>query len=308
MPQDTTILTHLLNLFRDAFTMGSARLIPEAWWMLTGFITLEVLLAGIWSLWQRDAQILVTLVAKVVTCVVLGWFITNWPMLTRAFLRSFMLIGLQAGDNAISETDLTDPGNLALYGMSVTAVVFAHLKSYTGMDALYNIVEILFTGGAALLVVITYFVLGIWVFLILLEFYAVTAFSIFLLPFGMFSKTAFLAEKTFAQVCVSAVQVLALSFVTSTTLPLLMRLQTRINPDFRDVMILLLGAFAMCALAWRANKLALAIAYGAPQLTMQDLTRAIQTTITTVQTLGAGATGLRDGLHAGAHYLTRRRT
>jgi type IV secretion system protein TrbL len=306
MPQDTTILTVLLNIFRDAFTTGSARIAPEALWLLITFFQLEIVLLGLWYLFTRD-MVVVALLTKVVTCVVFGWFISNWPSLTRTFLRSFMLIGLQAGDNAISETDLTDPGNLALYGMSVTAVVFQHLKNYTGMDALYNIVEILFTGVAAWLVVITYFVLGIWMFLVLLEFYAVTAFSIFLLPFGMFSKTAFLAEKTFAQVCVSAVQVLALSFVTSTTLPLLVRLQTGLNPDFHAVMILLLGAFAMCALAWRANKLALAIAYGAPQLTIHDVTRAMQTTITTIQTLGAGAVGLRDSLHAGAGYLTRRR-
>src|SRR5262249_41830880 len=148
---------------------------------------------GCWWLYSHDTS-MALFISKILAFVVLAWLIQQWPTLTKTLIRSFIQVGIKAGGDAISETDLTNPGNLAAYGLSVTAVIFQHLRDYAGLAVIYNLVEILFSGFAALCVVLAYFVLAIWLFITLLEFYATTAISLILLPFCIFKWTAFLAE------------------------------------------------------------------------------------------------------------------
>src|SRR5438093_6443794 len=126
MPQDTTILTVLLQKFIFVFTAGAARLAPDALMILQALATIELTVMAIWFVATKEIDV-IPLALKVAGVAIFAWLILQWPSLTKTLLRFFVRAGLLAGGDAVSETDFTDPGNIALYGLSVTAVVFAHI-------------------------------------------------------------------------------------------------------------------------------------------------------------------------------------
>lgn len=303
LPRDMGFLTALLQALIQSFTLGQASLVPELMGLLTLLTTLEVLVAGCWYLYSRDID-LGSLAMKLAGITVLGWIITEWPRLVRVVVKTFIYFGLRAGGDAISETDFTDPSNILWYGMSVAVVVTTHLGQYTGLEAVYNAVEVLTSLPMGIVVMVLYFALAVWIFVILLEFYACTAFAVVLLPFGAFRLTAFLAEKTFAYLAAAGIQVMALAFITASILPVMVRLQGGMHPTFADLALQLGGVLALCFMAWRVNKFAATITQGSPQLTIHDVGRAARTAATVVTTIGTVAA---SAVGSAANSAQRRR-
>jgi type IV secretion system protein TrbL len=316
MPTDVGLLTYLLRAFIQTFTLGSALVISDALALLAALTGLQILLMGIWWLGSRQIDFW-GLVLKVVGVNVLAWIITSWASLTRMVLNTFIYFGLKAGGDVISQTDFTNPSNIAQYGMNLAVVVNAHLSGpdYLGMGAVYNLREIFMSGVLGLGITVMYFVLACWIFIVLLEFYGTTAFAVVLIPWGAFEKTAFLAEKTFAWLCASGIQIMGLAFVTSVILPVMVRLQGGMHPTLGDLLTQLLGALALGLLAFRIHKFAHAITSGSPQLTLNDVAQIIQTTIATVNQAATTAVGTREAMRtitsqaasAASHLLGRRR-
>ena len=318
MPNDVNLLTFLLQKFIQAFTLSSAAVIPEALALLGLLAGLEILLLGIWWLYSRQIEF-GTLVAKVLGVNILAWIITGWASLIKTVANSFIVLGLKAGGDSITQTDFTDPSNIAQFGMNVAVMVNAHLSGpdYTGWGALWNIREILVSGWLGIVIAVFYFCLAVWIFIVLLEFYGTTAFSVVLIPWGAFKFTAFLAEKTFASLCASGIQVMALAFVTGVSLPVMVSLGATMgmHPRLSDLLTQLLGILALLGLAWRIHKIAHNITSGSPQLTLNDVAQVVQTTVTSLQHVGAVGGGIRETVrdiassaaHAANHLTERRR-
>jgi type IV secretion system protein TrbL len=308
MPNDPSLLTALLTKFLFVFQGGQQRLVGDALTLLQALAALEIALLGLWYCVTKQLD-LVALLSKVLLIVGFGVLVVQWPLLTKTLAKGFVTAGLKAGGDAISETNFTDPGDIAQYGMSVTAVVFAHIRDYGFTDTLKNFPDVLFSGFAALAVVLSYFVLGIWVFIVTLEFYGAAALATILLPFGVCKWTAFLAEKAIASVAAYGVQLLFLAFILSAALPVLVGLQSGMNPDFAAVLRMLLGALTLLFLSWRAGRWAGAILQGAPQFTVQDVLAFSQRTITNTMAVGAQVLGGSAGITGAARsaYRTIRR-
>jgi type IV secretion system protein TrbL len=316
MPQNVGLLTFLLRRFIQAFTFGLADIIPEALGLLGLLTGLEILLMGIWWLYSRQMD-LGGLVAKVIGVNVLAWIITSWASLTKMLVNTFIQWGLKAGGGTISQADFTDPSNIAQYGMNVAAVINTHLSQpeFTGTGAIMNFWVIMSSGWLGMGIALLYFGLAVWIFIVLLEFYGSTAFSVVLVPWGAFKYTAFLAEKTFAALCACGIQVMALAFVTSVVLPVMVGLQGGMHPTLGDILTQLLGVLALIGLAWRIHKIAHVITSGSPQLTMNDVGQIVQTTVATLSQTASTAVGIRESMRhvtsgaasAASNLLARRR-
>jgi P-type conjugative transfer protein TrbL len=302
MPQDIGFLTFLLQKLVQAFTLGIAQGITQAMGLLSVLTGLEILLMGIWFLFGRQID-LGHLVARVVGITVLGWIVTGWQSLTKLVIDTFIQFGLAAGGGGISQADFTDPSNIAQYGMSVAAVINQHLSGpdYQGMGAIYNLKEILLSGWLSIGIAVLYLILAAWIFVILLEFYGTVAFSVVLVPFGALRHTAFLAEKTFAALCASGVQVMALAFVTSVILPVMVALQGGLHPTLGDILVQLGGVIALGLLAWRINRFANVLTSGHPQLTPHDVANIAQSVASSITQAASGAVSLRTTMHHIAH-------
>lgn len=273
-------MTTLLNTFRDVFTLGLTQIIPDALVILGLLLVIELSWLGLWSALGGELNI-VALASKAIGAIIVGYLIEHWAGLTRTLIRVFIAVGLKAGGDAISVTDFTDPGNIALFGIATTATFFAHIMEYSAVDAVKNLPELLLGVPIGLLILVAYFLLAIWIFITQLEFYAHATLTLILLPFGIHSKVAFLAEKAISVIFASAVRLFVLAFITSVTLPVMQRTQVGggLNPSLKTLTVQLLAAGALVLLAWRADKSAQALVQGAPQLHSADVQQVVRTSV-----------------------------
>jgi type IV secretion system protein TrbL len=282
---EPTVLTSLLKSFSFTFTSGGARIVPDALVLLGLIAIVELALIGLWWAWGTERD-LTGLVVKIIAIGCVAVLIKQWHMLTHLLVDGFIQIGLKAGGDVISLSDFTDPGNIAAYGFSVTGALFTRLLDYTGWDAMKNLPEIILGAPVSLLIILAYFGLAVWIFVTLIDFYAHAAITTILLPFAINAKVAFVAEKAIAAIFASGVRLLVLSFITAATLPVLVAQQPGLNPTIRSMLGQLLGAFAVCVLAWRADKSAQGLLHGAPNLAIADVARFATTTFANIKNLG----------------------
>ena len=293
MGVDPGIMTQLLKSFVFTFSSGGARLVPDALLILGLLAVIELALVGLWLTWG-EGQSVAGAIVKLVGIAFVAVLIQKWAWLTKVVIDGFIGLGLKAGGDLISITDFTDPGNIAAYGFSVTGTIFDRLMSYTGWQAIQNIPEIVLAGPIALLIVAAYFALAIWIFVTLIEFYAHAAITTVLLPFAISPKVAFLAEKSIAVIFASGMRLLVLSFITAATLPILVAQQPGLNPSLKSILGQLLGAAAICCLAWRADKSSQALLHGAPRLTIQDVVQFAQSARSVAGSMGGAAHAARE--------------
>lgn len=297
-------LTKILGTFLGKFADGGARLQPEALWLLATFFSIELVIVGIWFMFRRELDWW-ALVQKVITAGIFTWLIKDWSTITRLLAKGFIQAGLLVGgDGVVSYTDFTDPDNIASYGLSVTAVLMQHLSGpdYTGLNAVKNLLEIVLSGLTAWTVVLVYIGIGVWVFLTLLEFYLSSAITIILLPWGMLTKTAFLAEKAIAYVFASGIRLLVLATIFGAVLPVMftaqqgLTVQGGIAVSLKAAMNMLGTALALGFLSWRANSIAQGFVHGSPALALSDATQAFQVVTRHLTSLGSVLQGLAHTL------------
>ena len=281
MPQDAGILTELLGVFLGLFTAGLARTIPDALDLLRWLAVIEIAMLAI--RWGATRQIEAFALAMLIAGVsVVQWMILQWPSLLKWAMNTFVGVGLKAGGDALSVTDFTDPANIANYGLSVTAVIFARLKDYSGISAVLNIPEVFLSGLSAWCVVITYFALACWAFLVIVGFYASGTLAIVLLPFAIFRWGTWLAEKALGFVAAAAIQAMSLAFILSLALPALIRYQPGMNPTLRECFMMLLVAMVLSFMAAGGAAFGFALIHGAPQLSLGQATQYVSNAMSSV--------------------------
>lgn len=112
---------------------------------------------------------------------------------------------------------------------------------------------------AFLVVVIAFFVLAVQLFVTLIEFKLTTLAGFVLVPFGLFGKTAFLAERVLGNVIASGVKVLVLAVIVgigSTLFDSFTREFAGAAPTLEDVLAIALAALTLNGLSpspWRGS-------------------------------------------------------
>ncbi len=279
-------LTAVLNSFISTFTLGITRVTPDALQLLRWIVTIELAFMGLWIALGHLNELSMAIVTVALKLTFYAWMVTQWQMLTRLLVRAFILMGLTASGNVIQETTFTNPSALVDTGLAATALVYNRIFSYSGFKAIYYLPDIFITGLVATLLMIAFGVFAIQVFVTLLEFYALSSVIIVLIPFGFTRWTSFVAEKAIALVWAYALKLLILSFITGVALPHIVTMSPEgIEPKFDQLIKLGITAWALVILAWRAPLMAQGLLSGAPQLTAETVTRAMQSSVRTVQNM-----------------------
>ncbi|WP_049232963.1 type IV secretion system protein, partial [Pseudomonas aeruginosa] len=106
------------------------------------------------------------------------------------------------------------PGRLAKTGLDAGGPIFLQLDDMMGFPEVFlNLDAILVLFLAWLVVVLCFFVLAIQLFITLIEFKLTTLAGFVLVPFALWNKTSFLAEKVLGNVVASGVKVLVLAVI-----------------------------------------------------------------------------------------------
>ncbi len=154
---------------------------------------------------------------------------------------------------------------------------------------------------AWLVVVVSFFVLAVQLFITLIEFKLTTLAGFVLVPFALWNKTAFLAEKVLGNVVSSGVKVLVLAVIVGIGNGLFAQFQIAPNePSIDHALVVMLASMALLALGIFGPGIATGLISGGPQLGAGAMAGAAVGVAGTAVAVGAAATAVGGAVAAGA--------
>ncbi|WFU14357.1 P-type conjugative transfer protein TrbL [Bradyrhizobium sp. CB3481] len=265
---DLSVIDRFTETFSRYIDSGFGLLSGEVSFLSSTLVGIDLTLAGLaWSV-RADDQILVSLAKKVLYVGAFAFIIGNFKSLADIVFASFSSIGLKASGGALTAADLMRPGFVASAGFSAAHPLLEETSQFSGFDVLTNLPTILILLFCWILIVLAFFVLSIQLFVTLIEFKLTTLASFILVPFALWGKTAFLAEKTLGNVVASGVKVMVLAIIVGIGSTIFGQLAgTLTRPiDIASAMSLLLAALSLFGLGIFGPAIAAGLVSGAPQL------------------------------------------
>lgn len=204
----TGVIDHFLEVFTRYIDSGFGLLSGEVAFIATTLIVIDVTLAALFWSWGADDDIVARLVKKTLFVGVFAYIIGNWNNLARIIFESFAGLGLKASGTSFSTADLMRPGKVAQTGLDAGRPLLDSISSLMGYWSFFeNFIQIACMFLAWVLVLLAFFILAIQLFVTLIEFKLTTLAGFVLIPFGLFGKSAFMAERVLGNVISSGIKV-----------------------------------------------------------------------------------------------------
>ena len=267
---NTGVIDNFTNVFTTYIDSGFGLLKGEVAYLASTLIVIDITLAGLFWAWAADEDVLAHLVKKTLYIGFFAFLIGNFNGLAQIIYNSFAGIGLKAAGSSLSAAQLAQPGRVAQVGLTASQPLLDAAGQLAGPVAFFsNFVVIVVLVVAWLIVIAAFFIMAVQLFVTLIEFKLTTLAGFILVPFGLFNKTAFLAEKVLGNVVASGVKVLVLAVVVGigTTLFSQFTQGSGSNPPtFEGSLSLALAALSLLGLSIYAPGIATGLVSGAPQL------------------------------------------
>ncbi|MEN5168707.1 P-type conjugative transfer protein TrbL [Brevundimonas pondensis] len=230
-------------------------------------IALVVALTGIqWAL-SSNREVLASGFGKILLIGAFAWLINDWQALSETIYAGFLELGLTAGGGDLSRADFLNPGAILAEGWRIVkALGDTPAPVDNPLDIAGNLTDALILGLAMIGIMLAFAVLALQIIVSLVEFKIVTLGGFILLPFGIWSKSAFLAERPLGYVVSSGLKVLALAIVVSGARTVFDQLQPTANPDIYEALTILVASILLAMLAVFIPNLASALVTGGPAL------------------------------------------
>ncbi|MEQ7154274.1 P-type conjugative transfer protein TrbL [Brevundimonas aurifodinae] len=230
-------------------------------------IVLVVALTGVqWAL-SSNREVLAAGFGKVLLIGAFAYLINDWQQLSETIYAGFLELGLTAGGGSLSREEFLNPGAVLQQGWEIVkALGETPAPVDNPLDVVGNMADALILGLAMIGIMLAFALLALQIIVSLLEFKIVTLGGFVLLPFGIWSKSAFLAERPLGYVVSSGLKVLALAIVVSGARTVFDQLQPSANPDIYEALTILVAAILLAMLAMFIPNLASALVTGGPAL------------------------------------------
>lgn len=267
---NTGVIDSFLGVFTSYIDSGFGLLSGEVAFIATTLIVIDMTLAALFWAWGADDDIIARLVKKTLFVGVFAYIIGNWNNLARIVFESFAGLGLMASGTSFSVEDLMRPGRVAQTGLDAGRPLLESISDLMGWIAFFeNFIQIACLLFAWALVVLAFFILAIQLFVTLVEFKLTTLAGFVLIPFGLFGKTAFMAEKVLGNVVSSGIKVLVLAVIIGIGSTLFSQFTAGFGgatPTVDDAMAIVLAALSLLGLGIFGPGIANGIVSGGPQL------------------------------------------
>ncbi|HCF2686189.1 TPA: P-type conjugative transfer protein TrbL [Pseudomonas aeruginosa] len=303
---DVSVIDRFLNVFSTYIDSGFGLLHGEVAFLTATLVAIDMTLAGLyWALGHATGQgedVMAKLLRKVLYVGAFAYIIGNFNWLASIVFRSFAGLGLTASGSTLTMATFLQPGRLAKTGIDAAAPILQQISEMAGFPEVFiNIAPIVVMFLAWLIVIISFFVLAVQLFVTLIEFKLTTLAGFVLVPFALWNKTAFLAEKVLGNVVSSGIKVLVLAVIVGIGTGLFAEFQvTPSEPSIDHALVVMLASLAMLALGIFGPGIATGLVSGAPQLGAGAMAGAAMGAAGTAIAVGAAATGVGSAVVAGA--------
>jgi type IV secretion system protein TrbL len=261
----TGVVDRFLDIFSRYIDSGFGLLSGEVAFIATTLIVIDVTLAALFWSWGEADDVLARLVKKTLFVGVFAYIIGNWNNLARIVFESFAGLGLKASGTGFTAAELLQPGRVAQVGLDAAQPLIEAISDLMGFVSFFEIVILLVAWA---IVIIAFFILSIQLFITLIEFKLTTLCGFVLIPFGLFGKTAFMAERVLGNVVSSGIKVLVLAVIVGIGSTIFSEFTSAITgePTIEDALSIMLASLALLGLGIFGPGIANGIVSGGPQL------------------------------------------
>ncbi len=298
---NTGVIDQFLGVFTSYIDSGFGLLGGEVGFIATTLIVIDVTLAALFWSWGADEDIMARLVKKTLFVGVFAYLISNWNNLAKIIFDSFAGLGLKASGTGFTTAQLLQPGKVAQTGLDASRPLLNAISNLMGYVSFFeNFIQIACMLFAWALVLLAFFILAIQLFVTLIEFKLTTLAGFVLIPFGLFGKSAFMAERVLGNVISSGIKVLVLAVIIGIGSTLFSQFTAGFGgatPTIDQAMAIVLAALSLLGLGIFGPGIANGLVSGGPQL---GAGAAIGTGLAAGGMVAAGAAGIGAVASGGA--------
>ena len=265
----TGVIDNFLGVFTQYIDSGFGLVQGDVRWLAGVLIGIDITLAGLLWAMAPDEDVLARLIKKTLYIGVFAFIIGNYNNLAQIIYNSFAGLGIEASGGTMSQAQLLQPGRVAQVGVTAGQPILTAISGLMGFASFFdNFVQIIILLLAWIILVISFFVMAIQLFVSLIEFKLTTLAGFVLVPFGLFGRTAFLAEKVLGNVVSSGVKILVLAVIVGIGSTIFGQFTSILNnpPTITDALTLILAAMSMLGLTIFGPGIANGLIAGGPQL------------------------------------------
>ncbi|MFT4053911.1 MAG: P-type conjugative transfer protein TrbL [Novosphingobium sp.] len=266
---DLNIIDAFLATFLAYIDSGFGLLSGDVAFLTSVLIGIDVTLAALWWVMDSDQDVLGRLIRKVLYVGAFAHILGNFSRLADIIYRSFASLGITAGGGGVSADDLLHPGRIAGTGFEAAYPLIVKVTDMLGFPEFFgNFLAIVVLLICWLLVVLAFFILAIQLFVTIIEFKLTALAGFVLVPFALWNKTSFLAERVLGNVISSGIKVMVLAVIVGIGTTYFDQMTSLVgdDPGIAEALTLLMGALTLFGLGIFGPGIASGLVSGAPQL------------------------------------------
>ena len=267
---DLNVIDNFMQAFIRYIDSGFGLLGGDVRFLSATLIGIDITLAGLFWAMGGDQDVMGRFLKKILYVGAFAFIIGQFSTLADIVFRSFAAAGITAGGGGISAQDLLKPGNLAGTGFTAAWPLLQQIADLTGPVAFFtNFMTIAVLLFAWVIIILAFFVLAIQMFVTIVEFKLTTLAGFILVPFALWNRTSFLAERVLGNVVSSGIKVMVLAVIIgigSTFFGDFTQSLQGSEPDLVKALSVVLAALTLFGLGIFGPGIASGLVSGAPQL------------------------------------------
>jgi type IV secretion system protein TrbL len=265
---DLSVIDQFLGVFSRYIDSGFGLLGGDVAFLTATLVVIDMTLAGLfWALGSEE--VIAKLIKKTLYVGAFAYIIGNFNNLAGIIFRSFAGLGLLASGSGLTQAQLLQPGRLAAVGVTAGQPLLQQIGQLSGFPEVFlNLDSIVVLFLAWIIVIVSFFILAVQLFVTLIEFKLTTLAGFVLVPFALWNKTAFLAERVLGNVVSSGVKVLVLAVIVGIGSTIFGQFQspTGTDPSLNHALAIMLASLTLLGLGIFGPGIATGLISGAPQL------------------------------------------
>lgn len=268
--QDLSVIDRFMQAFIRYIDSGFGLLGPDVGFLTTTLIGIDITLAGLFWAMGGEQDVIGRFLKKILYIGAFALILNQFSTLADIIFRSFAQAGLTAGGGSLTADDLLRPGKVASTGFSAAWPLLEQASSKMGFVSFFeNFLTIAVLLFAWVIVILAFFILSVQMFVTIIEFKLTSLAGFILVPFALWNRTSFLAERVLGNVVSSGIKVMVLGVIVGIGSNFFAEFTTSLQgqePDLGQAMSLTLGALALFGLGIFGPGIASGLVAGAPQL------------------------------------------
>jgi len=267
---DLNIIDSFMQTFIRYIDSGFGLLGGDVHFLTTVLVGIDITLAGLfWAMGGED-NVLGRFLKKILYVGAFALILNSFSTLADIIFRSFAGLGLTAGGGGMTAADLLKPGKLAGTGFTAAWPLLNQASQMLGFTTFFdNFITIMVLLIAWVIVILAFFVLAVQLFITIIEFKLTTLAGFVLVPFSLWNRTSFLAERVLGNVVSSGIKVMVLAVIVGIGSGFFSQFVAALQgqePDIGQAMSLVLASITLFGLGIFGPGIASGLVAGAPQL------------------------------------------